>query len=53
MTYPRVKVRSLVHMLGLEPQQEAEIDLTPKVHELLLAGYFQMLRPRNGTNVSQ
>lgn len=42
----RVRVRSLVHMLGLRPGQEAEIDLTDKVRDLLQAGYFQLLRPR-------
>ena len=31
----RVRVRSLVNMIGLKPGQEAEIDLTDKVRELL------------------
>jgi len=44
----RVKVRCLVHVVGLQPQQEAEIDLTPKVRELLRAGYLQLLRPKSG-----
>lgn len=51
--HQHVKVRSLVNVLGLTAGQEAEIDLTPKVRELLIAGYFQLLRPKNGTHLSE
>lgn len=43
----RVRVRSLVHMVGLKPGQEAEIDFTEKVRELIRAGYLQALRPKS------
>ena len=42
----RVKVRATVNALGLEPGQEAEIDLTDVVRAFLRSGLFLLLRPK-------
>lgn len=41
-----VKVKATVTMFGLNPGQEAEIDLDERVRALIKAGYLILLRPK-------
>lgn len=49
----RVRIRPLVHVYGFEPQREVEVDLDDKIRDLLAAGYLLLLRPIDGTHVSE
>jgi hypothetical protein len=50
-TVSRIKVRVTVNVLGLRAGQEAEIEYTQRVDDLLRAGLLLALKP-NGQNVS-